>query len=43
MELVSFVGAPKWMKRLGTGMWLVEEEVRNYKLSQPNLRCDSGR
>ena len=38
----SFAGAPKWMK-LGTGLCAVEGDGRDHRISQPNLRCKSGR
>ena len=43
MEPDSLAGALKGMKRFGTGLWVVEEGGRYYRISQSNLRYDSGR
>ena len=43
MERDSLAGAPIWIKRLGTGLCVVEVDGRFYRISQPNLRYDSGR
>ena len=41
MEPGSLAGAPKWMKRPGAGLWVIEEDGRYFWISQPNLRYDS--
>ena len=43
MEPCSLAGGPKWTKRPGTGLCVVEGFGRYSRISQPNMRYISGR
>ena len=43
IDLGSLAGTPKWMKRHGTGLRVVEEDGRYCRISQSILRYNSGR
>ena len=43
MEPCSLAGGPKWTKRPGTGLGVVEGFGRYLRISQPNMRYNSGR